>query len=229
MARPSKEPPSPSSLVPAIVRYARKRGIEVDALAWRFGFVTTFGERDDVNAAADTANDLLDAIARTEPDVALHLAFDLPSRHHALVSVASRASATVRDALLLLARWTRLLHEGFEASLEEKADEACWIVRTPHRPRGLGRYVQELALAYALCRLREGGGEDLAPTRVWFAHARPPNLRPLLPFFTVSDFEFGRETSGMSFPLESLGRPMRLAEAKTARRGGVDRRSRLGS
>jgi hypothetical protein len=37
MARPSKELPSRSSLVPAIVRHAAARGMDVEALAWRFG------------------------------------------------------------------------------------------------------------------------------------------------------------------------------------------------
>jgi AraC-like DNA-binding protein len=215
MGRPSKEPPSPSSLVPAILRFARARGFDVEVLAWRFALPTTFGDRDDVNAAVDTPNELLDAIAGTEPDVVLRLAEDLPSRHHALVALAARTSLTAGDALALLARWVRLLHDGLDATIERSSDEARWIVRTPRRPRGVGRHVHELALAYALARVREGAGDAIAPTRVWFAHARPPDLDALLRFFGTSGVEFGQETSGMAFAASALARPMRLADEKT--------------
>jgi AraC-like DNA-binding protein len=224
MGRPSKEPPSPSPLLPAIVRHAQARGHDVEALGWRFGLGPDAAARDTVNAAADAPNELLDAIAATEPEIVLHLAVDLPSRHHALVALAARTSATVRDALGLLARWVRLLHDGLEATLEIPARtgdhsgidvEARWVVRTPRRPRGLGRHVHELALAYALARLREGAGDDLAPTRVWFAHARPPDLRPMQRFFAAADVDFGHETSGMAFAPAALERAMRLADAKT--------------
>jgi AraC-like DNA-binding protein len=213
MGRPSKEPPSPSSLVPAILRYARGRGFDVEALAWRIGIAADAGDRDDVNAAADAPNELLDAIARTDAEVVLHLAAEVPSRHHALVALAARTSATARDALVLLARWSPLLHDGVEASLEESRTGARWVLRTPRRPRGLGRYVHELVLAYALARIREGAGDDLAPLGVRFAHARPPDLRAMGHFFRC-DFEFGAETSAMEFSAQVLARPMRLADPK---------------
>ena len=216
MGRPSKEPPSPSSLVPAILRHARARGFDVEGLAWRFDLPATIGERDDVNAAADTPNELLAQIAHTDPGVAFDLAAALPSRHQALVAVAVRASATSREALMLLARWTRLLHEGLDAALEtDGGGDGVFVVRTPRRPRGLGRYVHELALAYALCRVREGAGDDVAPARVWFSHARPPDLRSPLRFFGTSEIDFGRDDSGMAFSASTLARAMRAADART--------------
>ena len=217
MGRPSKEPPSPSALVPAILRFARARGLDVDALAWRFALPAAFGDRDDVHTGSDTPNELLDAIARTEPDVVFRLADDLPSRHHALVALAARTSVTVEDTLRLLARWVRLLHDGLDAALEASEGEVRWTLRTPRRPRGVGRHVHELALAYTLARVREGAGDAdaLAPRRVWFAHARPPELRFLVQFFATSDIEFGAETNGMAFAPAALRRPMRLADAKT--------------
>jgi AraC-like DNA-binding protein len=217
MGRPSKEPPTPSSLVPAIVRYARGRGFDVEALAWRVGFSTAFGESEDVNAAADAANELLEALAQTDPDVVFHLASDLPSRHHALVALATRTSATAREALGLAARWSPLLHDGVEAALEETrrdGEGTLWTVRTPRRPRGVGRHMHELVLAYALCRAREGTCDTWSPKRAWFAHARPADVRSLHRFFGCDDFEFGCETSGMAFTAEALDRPMRLSDVK---------------
>jgi AraC-like DNA-binding protein len=196
------------------MRYARSRGFDVDALAWRFGFSAAFGDDDDVNATAGTSNELLDAIAQTDPDVVIHLASDLPSRHHALVALAARTSATAGDALALAARWAPLLHEGVEAALEEERGSARWVLRTPRRPRGVGRHVHELVLAYALCRAREGASDERGPERVWFAHARPADLRRVSRFFACDDFEFGCETSGMTFSAKVLATPMRLADAR---------------
>jgi AraC-like DNA-binding protein len=216
MARPSKEPPSLSSLVPAILRHADARGLDVEALVLRFGLPPDARERDEVTAAADAPDELLRAVARAaaEPDVAVRVAAEIRSRRQALADVAVRASATVRQALGLLARWAPLLHEGLAASFDDGGEQARWVLRTPRRPRGLGRYVHELALAHAIHGVRDGAGE-VAPCRVWFAHARPPSLEGLSAFFAAGDLSFGQEDSGFAMTRPALDRPMRLADART--------------
>src|SRR5271165_3009000 len=79
MARPSKEPPSRSSIVPTAMRHASKRGLDVEALAWRFGLPGDVARRDEVSAGADVADALLHAVARgaSEPDVAFRVASEL--------------------------------------------------------------------------------------------------------------------------------------------------------
>jgi AraC-like DNA-binding protein len=71
----------------------------------------------------------------------------------------------------------------------------------------VGRFVHELALAYAVHQLREGAG-DVRPLRVWFAHARPPEVRPLQAFFGTDDLAFGGEDSGLAFGRSELDRAM---------------------
>jgi AraC-like DNA-binding protein len=220
MARPSKEPPSRSSLIPAIVRHAQARGLDVEILASAFELPADAALVDDVTAAADVPEQLLRAVARTisEPDIALRIACALTSRRHALAELAFQASANVREALHRLARWTPLLHEGLEASLDQDGDsgapEARWVLRTPRRPRGVGRHLHELALAYAIHQVRAGGGE-LTLTRVWFAHARPSELAPLHAFFGTPELAFGCEDSGCAMPLAQLDGVMRRADART--------------
>jgi AraC-like DNA-binding protein len=220
MARPSKEPPSPSPIVAAAVRHAEARGLDVEALAWRFGLPADAAKLDEVSAAADTADELLQAVARAaaEPDVAWRVAAEVRSRRLTLAELAVRASATVREALVRMARWTPLLHEGLAASLDDGAGDpasaARYVLRTPRRPRGVGRYVHELALAYAIHQLRASAG-DLALRRVWFTHPRPPELAPLRAFFGTSDLAFGCEDSGFALDRATLDRPMRGADART--------------
>ncbi len=214
MGRPTKEPPSVSSIVPAIVGHARERGLDIAGFAWRFGLPEDVAVLEQVTAPADAPEELLRAIARAagEPDVALRVASDLTSRKLKLVELAMRASATAREALALFARWVPLLHDGCEGRLEDegvacRVEAARWVLWTPHRPRGVGRYVHELVLAYAVHQLRAGAGE-WRPLRVWFAHARPPELQPVQAFFGTDDVAFGREDSGLAFGAAELDRPM---------------------
>lgn len=217
MARPSKEPPARSSLVPAILRHAAARGLDVEALSWRFGLPSDASRLEEVSAGADVADGLLQAVARgSEPDAALRVARDLQSRRQTLVELAVRASATVGDGLRALARWVPLLQEGLEASVVDAHDEeARWVLRTPRRPRGMGRHVHELVLAHVVHRTRACVA-DVGVRRVWFAHPRPPDLAATAAFFGTLDLAFGAEDSGFAMALASLERPMPHADPRTA-------------
>jgi AraC-like DNA-binding protein len=216
MARPSKEPASPSSLVPAILRHAEARGLDVEALAWRFGLPPDAARREEVAADALVPDELLHAVARAgaEPDVALSVAAKLSSRRHTLVEIAVRACPDARAALRHLARWAPLLHDGLEASLEEGSEEARWTLRAPRRPRGVGRYVHELVLAHAVHHVRAGAG-DVPTTRVWFVQPRPPEIGALRAFFGAPELAFGCEDSGFAVARTELDRAMQLADART--------------
>jgi AraC-like DNA-binding protein len=88
------------------------------------------------------------------------------------------------------------------------------VIRTPRRPRGIGRHTHELALAYALLQVR-AGADDVPVASVWFAHARPPEIAPLCAFFGTGDLAFGCEDSGFALAPGALDRAMRLADART--------------
>jgi AraC-like DNA-binding protein len=211
MARPSVEPPSASLLVPAIARYARGRGADVELLACRFGLPADVCDRDEVQSAMATPNDLFESLARAlgEPDVALRVGAAMPTRRYPLGDLAAGASSTLRDALGRLARYATLLHPAFEAAVEEHEGAARWRLATPGHARGVGRFLHELALAHALTRCREGTGDALPVTRAWFAHARPSELAPLHDFFGTRELSFGDVDSGFELERALLDHPMR--------------------
>jgi AraC-like DNA-binding protein len=161
-------------------------------------------------------NEMVETVARAGGDSAasIHVVEHLSSRRQKLVELAVRASAVLRDGARLLARWAPLLHDGLEGALEEGASEAQWVIRTPRRPRGAGRHVHEIALAHALRELR-AGVDGLVPSRVWFAHPRPPELDELRAFFGTPNLSFGHEQSGFALRPSDLGRAMRGADART--------------
>jgi AraC-like DNA-binding protein len=204
----------PSSLVPAVARYAASRGLDVEALAWRFELPPDAAKREQVEVAFETPNEILQAVARGlgEDDVALHVAASLTFGRHALVALAVRSSATVRDALGLLARWTPLLHPDLRGAL---GDDARWCLSALGRPRGLGRYVHEAVLGHVLARLRDAAG-DVTPSGIWFAHARPPQVEPLARFFGTAAIAFGAEDSGLAFSSDVLDRALPGADERTA-------------
>lgn len=216
MARPTKELPLRSAIVPAAMRLASAAGLDVEALAWRFGLPPDTARREEVTAGADVADELLHAIARSGAgeDVAVRAAEQLTGRQQTLVGLAVRACADVRDALGRLARWAPLLHEGVEARLEEDAGEGRWVLRTPRRPRGVGRYVHEVAIAHAVQHVRAGCPGALV-ARAWFSNARPAALAPLSSFLGTGELGFGHEDSGLAVPRASLDHPMAQADART--------------
>jgi AraC-like DNA-binding protein len=215
MARPSKEPPIASPLVPAIVRHAAAQGLDVEALGARFGLPAGSGELPEVLVPAHAPEELLHAIDRAlqQPDVALRVAAAFASRALELLRLAVQASPRARDALSLLARAVPLVHPELEASLREEAGLVVWALRAPRRVRGAGRYVHETALAFALHRLRDAGAAA-HPTRVWFLHPRPAHVEPLRAFLGPCDVSFGADDTGLALPVSDADAPMPRADAR---------------
>jgi AraC-like DNA-binding protein len=216
MARPSKEPPSPSSLAPALVRLVRARGGDAALFACRFGLAADVDERDEAPMSAVGANDAIAAAAEIlgEPYLGLSLPAELPRKRYGHAELAARASATVRDALVRIARYAPLVLPQLECVLDEDASEARWSAYVRGHPRGVGRHAHEYALAYALEHCRRESGHAIAPLRVWFLHARPPDLAPLHRFFGTRDLAFGADDSGFALASSVLDLPMQARDER---------------
>lgn len=214
MARPSKEPPSPSSLPPALVRFVRAHGGDATLLACRFGMAADVDDRDDAAISASGASELIACAAELlgEPYLALRLPSELPRKRYEHAELAARASATVRDALTRIARYAPLVLPQLECALDDGTTEARWSSRTRGHPRGVGRHAHEYALAYVLDHCRRESGASIAPSRVWFVHARPSDLAPLYRFFGTRDLAFGAEDNGFALATGSLDLPMRAKD-----------------
>ncbi len=208
VARPTKEAPIASAIVPSIAKLLRARGHDVASLALRFALPEDVESRESVLCAENVPNELLE-IATHDTPAAIALCNALAGSVHTIADVAFRSSGTVREALALQARTTPVVHEGLAAIFEGTR----FVVRTPRRPRGVGRHVHELALALAIHRLRRATEERIVPLRVWFAHARPRDVAALVEFFGDA-IEYGREDSG--FELAEPFPTMKHADAQTA-------------
>ncbi len=206
MAPAKRDAATRSAIVPALVRYLAAAGLDDGSV--RFELVA---EPDEASVQPATIVELLEHAARVtgDPALALRLPGELPMRRYSLAEVAVRASATIRDALARLP--IASLHPHLEAATLETADELVWCVRTPKHPRGISRHVHELALAYA----RHFTGAT--PTRVWFAHARPRDLTPILywaGFDGADALEFGVPDSGFAISRAAADAPLPTSDAR---------------
>ena len=209
MARPRLDPPAPTPVVPALLRYLRARGVETSGLAARFGLPEDVETRDDAALTPIALGELLEAAALLlgEPYLALELPAKLPFRRYGLAELTARASATLRDGLARLSRYAPLVHPQLELLLRERDGEATVRLRTPSQPRGVGRHLHEYGVASVLTHLRQESGRRLAPSRVWFVHARPPDLTPLERFFATRELSFGDDDNGFALPAGVLDGP----------------------
>jgi AraC-like DNA-binding protein len=216
MARPAREPPVPSALVPALLRYLEARGADVTLVSLRVELDRSIASSDEALVTPGVAYALLDLASETlgEPHLGLALPEALAFRGMGLAELAARASPTVRGALERIARYAPLILPQLECALEEDEVEARFRQRTRGRARGAGRTANEYALSYALVQCRRESGEALSVSRVWFAHARTPDLLPICRFFGTDDVAFGAPDSGFALDRALLDAPMRGGDAR---------------
>jgi AraC-like DNA-binding protein len=217
MARPTKEPASPSALVPALLRLVRQHDPgEARLLALRIGLSDADVEADEVPATESMIDAALEgaADALSEPHLSLRLPAALPLRRYGPAELAARSASTLRQAMGRLSQYASLVHPAVACTLEPLEGEVLWVQRTPSRPRGAGLHVQQYALAYVLTLARRDTGGDVTPLRAWFSHARPPDLAPVHRFFGTRELSFGCEDSGFALSAGTLELPIRTGDPR---------------
>ena len=211
------EPYSPSALVPAILRLVRgSDATGASLLALRLGLTDADVDADEAPTTESMIDDALDGAAEalSEPHLSLRLAADLPWRRYGAAELAARSASTLREGLGRMAEYAPLVHPAIACTLEERDGEARWVQRTPSRPRGASLHAQQYALAYVLTVARRETGQDIAASRAWFAHARPPDVGPVHRFFATRALSFGLEDSGFAFPATVLDLPMKTGDPR---------------
>jgi len=197
VARPSKEPPIATTLVPALLRWT---GVAV--------------ESDESVLPLNEIEDTLEQVAfeRGEPELGLLLPKRLVFARYGYGELAARASADVRAAMERLARYAPLAVPGAVGS----CDGRTFRVRFPPRARRPSRVLHEWALAHALETLRTESEAFLLPERVWLVHARPRDLGPLHVYFGTRELDFGCEDDGFTLSLADTARPLRARDERLA-------------
>ena len=235
MARPSREPPTSSALVPGAPPLCgallgrRRRAPVLPPRAPERGV----SARDEISVPEPVVREVLEATAEAlgEPFLALRLPEELPLKRYGLAELAARSSATLREGLLRMARYATWSIRGLECALDEAGSEALWFQQALRAAcgEGLGRHAHRVrpspTCSPTRTRRRASRSPTLAlpgsPTR------RPPDVAPLHRFFGYPrPFEFGADSSGFALPRAALDLPMKSGDARTPRDGGGPRRGR---
>lgn len=207
MGRLSKTTAASSRLVPRLLRYLRKHGVEVDAVIRRLRLPANTESMEDIALAPEDFERLMAMAAEQtrDPLLAVHLPelLDWPSYH--IGELAARASPTLREAFGRVARYASLFYAHLEFATEDRGDQ--FVVT--HRLRGGGkenRYSNEYALSSTLLNARRLSGVAVAPRRVYFSHREPAESDLLRRHFGTDDVTFGRSENGIVFAAEDAAR-----------------------
>ncbi len=206
-----RELPSESQFVAPLLRWAKARGADVDALGLRFSLPPDAHTRRTVPVRMRDWSALLDALAAqlAEPALGLRLGGELVPDAYDLAELTARACPNVGEALARLVRYASLIHERMALRLREEGGVTVLTHSVLGEPRGAGRHVSELALAWILRQLRAASDPALAPVRVDFVHARPRDLAPLHACFRTQELEFGCAEDALHLPASALAQPVR--------------------
>jgi AraC-like DNA-binding protein len=146
-----------------------------------------------------------------DPDLGLHAALrdtlDAPLLEYAAVS-----SATVREALAIVARYIMVINDGLDVRLQVDGDRARleFEERVP-----MGRASMDFVIAsYYLRHLRWQRAADRGQTEIFFRHPGPDDLRAYERVFGTARVHFAAGLNGVTLPAESLDQRMALADPR---------------
>src|SRR5215471_20494525 len=135
----------------------------------------------------------LDYAAEAMDDSAfgLHLAEQADPRDAGILFYVASGAQTLGEALILFARYFRIVNEAVHLKLTRKPQGVDVEVEFIGVPRHSVRHNVEFGIAIILKALREVARRNICPTRTAFAHARNSDLREFERFY-LCPVEFGR-------------------------------------
>jgi hypothetical protein len=147
----------------------------------------------------------LDYAAEAMDDSAfgLHLAEQADPRDAGILFYVASGAQTLGEALILFARYFRIVNEAVRLKLARRPDSVDLEVNFIGVPRHSVRHNAEFGIAVILKALRELAHRNICPTRAAFAHSRDSDLREFERFY-LCPVEFGRgaDESALSDLLE---------------------------
>lgn len=190
-----------SALVPFVLALVRQAGKDASRLEKKYlRSATPEVSLPELGALlADVAKELGD------PLFGLHCAQAMTRGSYGLLEFGLRSAPTLRGAMEQLATYGGLINPLVRWSIEVDGDELSLHHRAPH-PGGVGKQGNVFTVARMLQIAREMVGDDLVPTRAWFAHEEkrcPPELATSL---GAKNLAFGRASNGLAFSAKDLDR-----------------------
>jgi AraC-like DNA-binding protein len=155
----------------------------------------------------------LEFAAEAVDDVAfgLHLAEHTNPREEGLLFYVTSAAPNIREALALLARYSRIANEAVRIKHAHGPEGIVVEISFIGLPRHAARQVAEFGVAITMKGLREIAGRNIRPKHISFAHARNSDLPAFEQFFGCP-VEFGASGDQLAFSSETLALPLVTAD-----------------
>ncbi len=197
-------------IVGLVVAYVRKQGGDADALLRGFGLPHTTETDDEVVLSLTSLHAFLDAAEKAidDPFLGLHVAIAYRRGAYGVMEYACRSSPTLRDALIRVVRFSKLMNDHVEVTLDEKDGAASIQQKIASHPLCVGRHANEFFVATLLDQARHLSGQPCIPLRAWFAHPKPKKLDELITALGTDVIAFDAEANGFSLPSSVLDLPI---------------------
>lgn len=211
------EPTTLTSWAAAVAGALQARGIDAAALLTRAGLDPALLHRPGARYPTRGMTRFWElAVEATDPALPLSVPRQVqPATMHAL-GLSLRASRTLGDALLRMARYSRLVTDAADIAIEIDAHEVSLVYRPPLRELKLASaaYVAFMATAVDLGRIL--AGEDHGLLGCELRQPAPLDPQPFEHFFDCP-LRFGAPRNRLRFARELLERPLPGADDAAAR------------
>ncbi len=203
-----------NTLVPRLLRYLRKKGVDVVALSQRFELPPDAEDRTEMRVRGDHLIALMDAASQAlgDPDLGLHLAGAVNLGDYGLIEFVVRSTPTMRDALIQTVRYMGLVEDAVVPRLAEVRGDAVFEY-SPVTKVDLGPHINAYILGVIIRLGRIYVGAPWPLKRVWFSNPKPANLNALTTFFETDALEFDARSVGVRFDAALLERRIPTADA----------------
>jgi AraC-like DNA-binding protein len=193
---------------------ARARGVDSAALLAAVGLAPELLASPEARVPLATVRALWDEAAARSGDVhfGLHAGEAVPRGAFGVLEYTAGAGATLGDGLRLLARYTRLVDQAAEVTLEVQGARATLCHALPGDPLGAGPHASAFILAGLLSYARQATGTPLAPLEVRLPHPAPADAREHARVFG-GPVRFGAPDVALVLPASALPLPLATADA----------------
>jgi AraC-like DNA-binding protein len=214
LANPSREAPIRTQIVRAALARIRAGGGEPRELIERFALAPTAETDPDALIPLRTLHAFLDAAERAtrDPFLGLHMAASFPRGIYGVVEFIARNCSTLREGLHRIVQYASLMTNRVDVTFEERDGAGVIEHRIPGEPLATGRHSNEFFLCALVLQARELTGVTFAPTRVWFAHPAPADIRELARHLGTRELRFGAGVNRLELAASVLDLPIRSAD-----------------